>query len=466
MLEITLQSRSGMQLKVKVPETYTFEQLKESLTKKSVWHILIDDVSFTKATGEVYTLNRTLREQDVTSGAIIHAYGVKIMAGKAQEILDLSDSTTSPVITPTTPADADHKNNDNPVLISTAGSASNAALLTPEHSIPSAAPQSSPSPRLDPDEIKQPRYLNTETILLNSVQDIPEDKLLVLDDYAFDVDEFLANIEGDRFSKIYTNPHLENTSSDAEFSETAKSILRSHPILSQHAREYDERLRVQKTGISAETIDRVTHLALCYAVISAEHRNAASSNIEDSDQTNLAAFLEYKAKLPEQERADLDDYIIRVTSRFGGTQNLSFQSVLKSSCIVQQQIFLWQFVVELRPESAVLVPEHVHQQARSNDLEILNTAISRAPVNHAPTHAIDEANPTPELLEMQNMRNAILARFAPGSTAIFAIRRIQHPLVVLDRPFMLVNEPTADGSHLFHFIDLTFTPNLDTPTHP
>ena len=224
--------------------------------------------------------------------------------------------------------------------------------------------------RLIADESPKIFYRNEETTLLTPVNEIAAENLIVLDGYACDVVELLPHAGPEPFTKIYINPYLEGRVTQAEFSDEAKAILRAHPVLGGLARKFDETLRVQAAGIRGETIDQVMRLA----------QSLARDGV-DGSQDALATFFEFQSTLSAPEKENLNHYIVQLPYQMGGTQNLKFENVLSHLCIQAQQMFLWQFIVQLRPESLSAVPESVHQIARETHVDIGSNGAAPAVVN-------------------------------------------------------------------------------------
>ncbi len=209
-----------------------------------------------------------------------------------------------------------------------------------------------------------PVYHNADTFIdFTPIAELPPERLIVLDGYAFDINDLVTHGSGSQLQKIYTNPYLEHGAQQNEFSEEAKSILRAHPLLGQYAREFDELLRVQSGLIRVATVDEVLRMAQSFA-------RTGTDGSEDA----LAAFRIFQSTLSTQEKSNLDGYIVSLPFEGGGSQNMRFEDILKHSCIQAQQMFLWQFIVQLRPEASLLIPETVQQIAQIHHVVIRREA--------------------------------------------------------------------------------------------
>jgi hypothetical protein len=201
-------------------------------------------------------------------------------------------------------------------------------------------------------------YKNTETFFYQAlIADIPADKLVILDGYAFDSDELAAYAEN-HAEEFYKNPHILDRKFNQEYSEAAKTVLRNHPTLNKFALALDKQLAEQKNYILPETVDAVITMLQTF------HERGEEGSIEAR-----AKFLEHKFSLTEEQQKRLDSFIIEVpTLNRDGVQRMNFQEAFtggddKDACILTVQVYLWQFVVTMRPESIALVPEAVKQIA-------------------------------------------------------------------------------------------------------
>ncbi len=196
-------------------------------------------------------------------------------------------------------------------------------------------------------------YHNTKTFLyLDNALAIPKEKLLVLDFYAFNVDELAANAEHD-VKNFYRNPHVTDVHENNRFSDAAITQLRLHPVLAQFAKQLDEKLATQANGISAATIDAV--LTLVKALDKDGVRGSAMARYE---------FNLYFATLSDCEKQNLNRYLIEVKSLAGGNQSYVFENAIIggdrfNQCIQIARIYLWQFIVDFRPEEMANVPADI-----------------------------------------------------------------------------------------------------------
>ncbi len=196
-------------------------------------------------------------------------------------------------------------------------------------------------------------YHNVKTFLyLESSLAIPADRLLVLDTYAFNVDELVANAQHD-VKNIYRNPHITEVHENNRFSDEAIAQLRLHPELAQFARQLDETLATQANGISTATIDAVLTL------VKAFDRDGLRGSTMARYNFNL-----YFETLSEDEKQKLNRYLIEVKSLAGGNQSYIFENAFiggdpLNQCFQIARIFMWQFVVDFRPEEMANIPREL-----------------------------------------------------------------------------------------------------------
>lgn len=225
------------------------------------------------------------------------------------------------------------------------------------------------------------------------VENIDPNNLLVLDGYAFDVDE-LFNYVSTRPEHIYTNPHwlgkkIFGIPQSPEFTDPTKEIIRKHKRFSRFAENFDEIQKEPKKFIKPATVDEVIKL-LQNIIASNPDNNPNDMKIdsggENDDDVNRGVdaarekFLEYRKKLDGIEKRALDYYFIKVPSAFGGidgnTQNMFFKDAFWGGlgrCIKTTQIFLWKFVTDFR--SDITIPQQIQTLAQQQQ------AVIRAPVH-------------------------------------------------------------------------------------
>lgn len=203
-------------------------------------------------------------------------------------------------------------------------------------------------------------YRNHETFLLmNPVSQIPKERLIVLDHYAFDVHELKSYAEAN-LDTFYKNPHITSRRANNEFSSDAKKLLRQHPVVGKFAAELDEKLAKQKTSIRPETIDAVIRLVKRYNLEG--DSKSAEANTE---------FLRYKETLTVDQQMQLDNFVIEVPILSGGVQRVRFgDNFVDGQCIIAAQVYLWQFVVSLRESAIKQMPEIVQEYALQRGLLI------------------------------------------------------------------------------------------------
>lgn len=208
-------------------------------------------------------------------------------------------------------------------------------------------------------------YLNSRTFLYNEeLQTLPPNRVLELDRYVFDIEE-LSHYAEDDFTKIFTNPHIRV--GNREFSEAAKNILRRHPVLGIYAQRLDELFLKQKSEIKAVTIAVIVKMLL----------NFEKYGVDGSVEAREEFCAHLHKELDAAERTHLLTYVIKVKSRFGGTQNLTFEKALNSGCIKIAQTFLWQFVTDIKPELFKLIPASVIYMALTSQQLIITTSENR-----------------------------------------------------------------------------------------
>jgi hypothetical protein len=206
-------------------------------------------------------------------------------------------------------------------------------------------------------------YHNHRTFLhLESTLFIPAEDLLVLDGYAFSVNE-LTEYATHNLKDFYRNPHIIQANENTSFSDAAKTKLRRHTALSQFAKALDEQLALQMNGISDATIDAVL-------VLLKAHENGNDA-VDEAERI----FGRYFFTLSAKEQARLNAYVIRVQTTSGGFQALTFEYALIGGsrfdrCTNTQQIYLWQFVVDFRPAEFQNIPPDLMRIAEILHFEI------------------------------------------------------------------------------------------------
>ncbi len=198
----------------------------------------------------------------------------------------------------------------------------------------------------------QPRtaFHNEKTFLyLTDTQEIPADKLIKLDGYAFDVDELVENAQ-QNLIKFYQNPHVTSVTDNNRFSPAAIDLLRTHSMLSQYAQSLDEMLAAQAAKISKETVDAVLVFL----------QEIEQPNVVDNE-TSRAKFYEYYLTLNDDDKENLNAYVISMHLVGGGVQALKFDAALAggseaSQCIIITRLYLWQFVIDFRPAEITKIP--------------------------------------------------------------------------------------------------------------
>ncbi len=236
-----------------------------------------------------------------------------------------------------------------------------------------------------------PSYNNHETFLnRESVTDIAEDDLLILDNYAFSIEELKEHGERNN-DNFFKNPH-ENS---PPFSEEAKKVLENHPDLKEYAQRHNNQMTNQAKGISNDTLQAVTNMLL----------EISKNGIQGKTDPRVA-FLEYKSSLQPIEQTQIDDFIIKIlhqdqkklaTNYTRGEANFALarpasfplfkresknspqqnERIMKfsealvggnqsSPCVRTLQIFLWQFVINLSPAAEKLIPGDVKLMAHKD----------------------------------------------------------------------------------------------------
>jgi len=214
-------------------------------------------------------------------------------------------------------------------------------------------------------------YRNQTTFLYDeNILDVSQENFLALDGFGFAVDELRDYVEHD-LSKLYTNPHIKT--GDREFSETAKQILRNHQLLGPYARRLDSLLIEQKFGIKEATIDAVVKMLL----------NFAKYDVEGSGHARAEFCIYYQEELNAIEQSKLFNYLIKVTSLYGGTQNFTFAAAFNADCIKIAQTFLWQFVIDIKPELYQKIPAAVLQMARESQNLVITLQENRSRVSQS-----------------------------------------------------------------------------------
>ncbi len=207
------------------------------------------------------------------------------------------------------------------------------------------------------------RYINQVSFInLINVHEIEAEDLLVLDGYAFSALELSQKAERSLID-FYRNPYVSTGARSRDFSPEAQQMLNQHPLLSSFARQFAEHLSLQANHLHGKTIDEVIKMLTRFNLEGV----AGSADAR-------AEFLEHKATLAEEDQQHLDNYFIRLPHVEGGTHNMLFKDAFLggqySQCIVIAQMFLWQFVVDLRPGEIEHIPEAVWAQLQRAELRI------------------------------------------------------------------------------------------------
>ena len=74
------------------------------------------------------------------------------------------------------------------------------------------------------------------------MEDTPLENFLILDGYAFDVEELEAYASVSS-NKLYINPHITDPGVDKSFSDPEKEKLRNPPLLGEFARALDKSIK-------------------------------------------------------------------------------------------------------------------------------------------------------------------------------------------------------------------------------
>lgn len=213
------------------------------------------------------------------------------------------------------------------------------------------------------------QYRNTETFLNHThVVDIHKEKLIVLDGFAFDVDELIAYGEIS-LENFYTNPHLNKVDAGSrvnnQFTDEAKAILRNHKELKKFALALDEQpgQKLAQSGAIKDLSQELQKLLRTYLEIGKRH-GSRDFHFDDADleRCNEAKgkFMEYYNSLPAAERSKIDESVIRIPTIYGGTANMKFKDVLEGGfcrCIITEQTYLWYFL-QLQ-DSTVVIPAEI-----------------------------------------------------------------------------------------------------------
>ncbi len=257
-------------------------------------------------------------------------------------------------------------------------------------------------------------YKNRETFANNTPSnEIPSSDLIVLDGYAFDVNE-LELLGKHTLLQFYKNPHITSAEQSKEFSESAKQQLREHPKLTRFARELDDSLAQQVNQILPATIDAAITLLQALHV----------HGVDGSSQAQRK-FLDHKSTLTQSQQNSIDNYIISVRSQGGGFQRMRFEDAFNggdsySPCIRKTQIFLWQFVIDHRPDAARLIPATVHRMAEQANLVLNQPSMQR---NQTPSNLNQnddgDALPEPTLLASLDIQILQHARQLQELTRLF-----------------------------------------------
>lgn len=226
-------------------------------------------------------------------------------------------------------------------------------------------------------EEKNIPYKNKETFLNRTpIHKIDDNDLIVLDGYAFDVTE-LKDCADRNVAKFYINPHEQTDAKGkpyfVEFSAEAKDKLRKHPILATYAKKLDKQFSEQSKVVTDELLDKLQILLNTYLKIGCEDEKGGKKSTfsyteKDLEKCDIAKgiFMEYLSTLSEAQRNALNDYIIRLPTPNGGTQNQRMGDVLTGGiirCIITEQSYEWQFMKDHRPKT--VIPDEIANHAQN-----------------------------------------------------------------------------------------------------
>jgi hypothetical protein len=265
--------------------------------------------------------------------------------------------------------------------------------------------------------------VNSQTFSeLAEISEIPSQRLLILDNYAFDSQE-LATYAKHYPHRLGRNPHTK-----VLFSALAKNQIRAHPDTCNSMHLMEHQISLQNTLITDAILKRVIQLlktideCLNPPVMPAGEEERSDSDVseeESSDEDNdsqweadwqsetdepvdpmalencvdedakmfvpegcnvaVIDFQIYLNNLKPSTRDTLNNYLIEIhsTRGEGEIQFLEFNAALVGGnniepCAKILQIYLWQFVVDFKPGMLKKIPDAVKQAATNAKLEIQN----------------------------------------------------------------------------------------------
>ncbi len=230
------------------------------------------------------------------------------------------------------------------------------------------------------------------TFMGTEITKIPLKNLVYLDEFYFDIREILSFMSSQQASggKIFQNPE---SVTRASFSLESASILIHHSatkdFLTVHSAE-EEVLAVQRSQLPDRFFDLLhEYLIALYEI--GKNRSTGNwdffteASIQQYDDARQAFFNTIDQEISTEQRLVLSKIKIYAPLKVGGTEDVAYSKVVEGrdgyNCVISQQIYLWAFLRERRPET--MVPNEVsrHWQANRYDLGD-NNALQNTPATN------------------------------------------------------------------------------------
>lgn len=208
---------------------------------------------------------------------------------------------------------------------------------------------------VDDDKVEAKKsYENKVTFLYQKpIAEIEKEKLVILDNYAFDVDELKEYAEID-VQNLTVNPHINDLKNHSRpFSLHARRILARHPILGKYIAEKNE--IENRVEMDEKTVLNIKSMV----------KELVAVGFEKSEDA-VAKLYEQLTLLHEKDRKILYDYTIQVPIAGGDTYSrVKFSDLMGGDsdgqpCIIRVKVYLWQLVIDYFP-LAILEEPKVHQ---------------------------------------------------------------------------------------------------------
>lgn len=252
-------------------------------------------------------------------------------------------------------------------------------------------------------------YYNDETIELDPIEEIPFDQRLLLDGYIISFTDVKGQAKSDLF-QLYINPHT-----GFEYSESALTVLRQCEALECYTKALDEEISKKSPQVASYIVTALHELLLQYLTLGMKVGGSFCFRPEDLDICILEKW-RFMNELFTFPKEDVESFMqtrvsIEMTHR-GGSYNQAIADILvgdRLQCIIVEQVFLWAFLKQMRPETCI--PEAVarHHDARSYQLPGHNRRQNSQRVRLKRLYYKNRNQPAPQLFRQRRKRPAVVS---------------------------------------------------------